>query len=202
MKQRGKQEMTFKIVTKTLLFVALTTISTLGFSADTYQIDAGHSAVLFAVDHMNVSTSRGRFNDFEGKITYDAAKPEASSFEMTIKIGSIDTYSERRDKHLRSPDFFNANQFPTASFTSSSVKKGSNGELHVTGTFKMLGVEKELTWVISKIRTGKSPRGTKLLGADGQVTIKRSEFGMSTYLKDGAIGDEVTITVNLEATAK
>ncbi len=183
---------------KAIILVAATVLTSLSFASETFKIDTGHSAVSFAVSHMQVSTAKGRFNDFEGTVVYSADNPAQSKFEMTIKIESVDTASERRDKHLRSPDFFNAKQFPTATFTSTKVEKNGEG-LKITGDFTLMGITKSISFDVPRIATGANPRGEKLLGFDAQTVIKRSDFGMNTYLKEGAIGDEVILEINVEA---
>src|SRR5262245_25594216 len=87
-------------------------------AAETFAVDTVHSSVIFRLKHLNTSYAYGRFNDFSGSITYDAAKPEASTVQLTIKTTSVDTGNEGRDKHLRSPDFLECEKFPEMSFAS------------------------------------------------------------------------------------
>src|SRR5260370_39637654 len=96
-------------------------------AADEYKIDRNHSSVNFTVTHMTVSTVHGRFTDFDGKILYDDKDPSKSSVSVTIKTASITTDVEPRDKHLKTPDFFDVANFPEITFSSKSVEKTSKG---------------------------------------------------------------------------
>ena len=118
-------------------------------AGEVFDVDAGHSAVIFAIKHMNVSYAYGRFNAFEGKIDYNEANPSASTFELTIDVASIDTYSERRDKHLRSTDFFSATQFPKIVFKSSKVEASGNN-------FKVSGNMDVVDPIGNQILTGRT----------------------------------------------
>mgnify|MGYP001190808197 CR=1 FL=1 len=180
------------------LFLYLLLLGSAGsaFAADTYKVDAGHTVVVFQVTHLNVSNFYGRFNETEGQIIYDAAKPENSSIEFRIKTESVDTNSEKRDKHLKGPDFFNVKQFPIIQFRSKSVKAQSDGNLEVAGEATMLGVTRPLTVRVEKIGEGKDPWGGHRIGFEAKFSLKRSDFGMKYNLK--GLGDEVKTTVAIE----
>ena len=167
---------------------------------DKFDIDPVHSMVFFKVEHLGVSNNYGRFNDISGSYTFDEAKPAASSFDVTIKAESVDTHSDKRDQHLRSPDFFNAKQFPVITFKSKCIKKSGDKRYAATGTLQMHGVEKEITVDIEHIGSGDDPWGNFRSGFETVFTVKRSEFGMKYML--GGIGDEVTVHVNIEGIAK
>lgn len=169
-------------------------------AAESYTIDGSHSSVVFRVKHMNVSNFYGRFNDISGKLNLDAANPEASSIEVTLKTESIDTANEKRDNHLKSPDFFNAKEFPTLTFKSTKVEAGEGETLKVTGDLTLHGVTKSITVDVEKTGTADHPRGGKVTGVASTFTIKRSEFGMD-YMLSG-LSDEVTIMIGLEGIAK
>src|SRR5688500_3827443 len=111
----------------------------------TLTVDAVHSTVIFKCKHANTSWSFGRFNQIDGKIQYDAEKPEASSIELTIPIESIDTAHKDRDAHLRHTDFFSAAEFPNATFKSKSVTKKGDKNMTVVGDLTIKGVTKPLT---------------------------------------------------------
>src|ERR1700687_5815575 len=91
-------------------------------AADEYKVDTAHSSVAFKISHLDLSWIHGRFNDYSGTFTIDPDDAGKSSFEMTIDTKSVDTNNKNRDNHLRSPDFFNAKQFPAITFKSTSVK--------------------------------------------------------------------------------
>lgn len=172
------------------------------WAGETYEIDSTHSFISFAVKHLNVSMAHGRFNSFEGAIQYDPDTSSATSIELIIKADSIDTGNERRDKHLKSPDFFNAKQFGVVSFKSTAIEKTSPNSMRVMGDLTLLGVTKSVTVVVEEIGSGKGPRGSFLRGFQGTVQIKRSDFNMSYGIEAGALGDEVTLSFSLETVKK
>ena len=169
-------------------------------SADTYQIDPGHSSFIFRIKHMNTSFLYGRINTSSGTLVVDDADASKSSIELELKADSVDTVNEKRDQHLKGPDFFNSKQFPTITFKSKSVKKSGDADLEVTGDFTLLGVTKELTTKMTRTGGGKTPFGDFRVGYEGAFAFKRSDFGMKTMLDN--IGDDVTITVAVEAAHK
>ncbi|MCK6455436.1 MAG: YceI family protein [Phycisphaerae bacterium] len=170
--------------------------------AGEYSIDASHSAVLFKIRHLETSWFYGRFNHFSGKISFDEQKPEEMTIGVTVKAASIDTGNTKRDLHLKSPDFFNAKQFPKITFKSQKVKRASEGNktYEVSGELTLHGVTKNITVQLTHVGSGKGMSGGKLVGFHTNFTIKRSDFGMG-YMQKG-LGDDVEITVSLEAVQK
>lgn len=184
-----------KFFSPILALVLLSTTATA--HAETYKVDPVHSFMLFHVRHFDAGNVYGRFNNPTGTVTYDAADPSKSSFDVQVQAANIDTGNEKRDQHLKSPDFFNVEQFPTLSFKSTKVAKGEGDTLKVTGDLTIHGVTKSITVDATKLGEGKNPRGTELIGFETKFTIKRSDYDMN--FMPGAIGDEVHITVALEA---
>ncbi len=166
-------------------------------AGEKFTVDAGHSAVLFHVKHMGIGISYGRFNEFEGSVDYDK-NASAMSFELSVKASSVDTAAERRDKHLRSPDFLNANQFANITFKSTKVERAGDNKLKVTGDFTMLGTTKQVTFDVEETGAGEHPRGGFLRGYHAVGVIKRSEYGMTYGLDNGALADEITLIISLE----
>jgi polyisoprenoid-binding protein YceI len=167
-----------------------------------FEIDASHSAVIYRIKHLGVAYNYGRFNDVSGSFVFDADEPEASSISVEIDTASVDSGNEKRDNHLRSPDFFNAKQFPTATFESTSVRKTGPSVYEVTGDFTMLGQTMPITATINKTGEGKDPWGGFRSGIETTFTIKRSDFGMMYMVENGGLGDEVRLTVALEGIRK
>lgn len=167
-------------------------------AADTYQIDAAHSSILFSARRLGVVDVYGRFNGVSGSITVDRDNPTAGSVEMTIKTESIDTANQRRDDHLRSPDFFNATQFPEITFRSTAVRGVGERKFEVTGDLTIHGVTRSLTTVVEQVGEGKHPRrGTELIGFQARFVVKRSDFGIN-YMQ-GALSDEIPILLVIHA---
>ena len=171
-------------------------LGTFAVAADTYKIDSEHSAVIFRVTHFNVGNAYGRFNDPTGTVVYDKADPSKSTFTFEVKTDNVDTDNDKRDAHLKSPDFFDAKQFPTITFKSKSVK-GEGDMLQVTGDLNLHGVTKEITVPIKK--TGETDTGKMgyRTGWEAQVDLKRSDFGMTGM--QGPIGDDVHLVISFEA---
>ena len=186
---------------RALTLVAVLLIATTSWTAlgDTYALDPLHCSIIFRIKHNNVTWFYGRINAPEGTIIYDPAKPEASSFDITLKSANIDTGNTARDNQLKSPTFFNARDIPTMTFKSSSVKKADDNNLEVTGDLTVHGVTKPLTLKLEQ--TGMTTTGPKpLVGFEGTFTIKRTDFGMSEMLN--GLGDDVRMIVSFEAGKK
>src|SRR5579884_2090999 len=156
-------------------------------AADTYTIDPMHSSVTFKISHLGLSWVHGRFDDVAGIFALDANDPSKCSFELTIKAQSVDTNNQKRDDHLRSPDFFNVKQFPQLTFKSTAVK-ATNGGYEVTGDMTMHGVTKSVTFPLVGGRKAEFPRGMQRTGYSTEFVLKRSDFGMDKMLN--AIGDD------------
>ncbi len=174
-------------------------------AADTYSVDKTHSDLSFQIRHL-VGKVRGSFGDFSGTITADPAKPEASSVEFTIKAQSINTANDDRDKHLRSADFFEVEKFPEISFKSTKIKALGKDRYEVTGDFSMHGVTKTLALPVAFLGSGKDPWGNERAGFETTTTLNRKDFGIvwNKALDAGGVvlGDEVSISITLEATKK
>ena len=166
--------------------------------ADDYVMDAMHSSVSFKISHLGLSWIHGRFNDFAGGFTIDADAGKCA-FAMTLKATSIDTNNQKRDDHLRSPDFFNVKQFPAITFKSTSVKAVKEG-YQVTGDFTLHGVTKPLTFNLLGGRKAEFPKGVQRTGYSTELILKRSEFGMDKFGE--ALGDEVYVAISFEGTKK
>ncbi|HLL90317.1 MAG TPA: YceI family protein [Tepidisphaeraceae bacterium] len=182
--------------------VALGLTGGIARAADTFQVDAEHSIVLYRVKHLNVGWAYGTINDPTGTVTWDEQNPQNSSIQMTADLAKLDTDNEKRDEHLRGPDFFNAKQFPTMTFKSTKIAKSSAGEnlYDVTGDLTVHGVTKPVTVTFEHVGTGKDPWGNIRAGFETTFTVQRSEFDMN-YMPEG-IGNDVRVTVSFEATRK
>lgn len=162
-----------------------------------FKLDPTHTSVIFKVNHMGFSNVYGMFRAIDGKFTFDEAKPEKSSFEMTIKADSVDTNEKKRDDHLRNQDFFNAKQYPTITLKSKSVKK-TGDKYEVTADLNMHGVNKPITFTFHRMKTGKDPWGNFRTGGEAILKLKRTDYGMNYMSKPGEVGDDIEIIVNVE----
>ena len=187
------------------------TLGALAFAASavaqgTYTIDPQHSAAEFSVRHLMISNVKGEFTKVSGTIVYDPKNPAAAKIDAVIEVNSISTREPQRDAHLKSPDFFDTAKFPTIAFQSKQVWK-SNGKLQVKGDLTMHGVTHEVVLdVDGPTAEVKDPWGNPRLGASATTKIDRKNWGLvwNKALEAGGvmIGDEVTITIDIEATRK
>ncbi len=165
-----------------------------------YKVDPIHSTNVFRIRHNNVANFYGRFNEMNGTVNWDDADPGASSIKIEIPVASVDTGKEGRNNHLKSPDFFNAAQFPTMTFASTSFSKSGDNTFKVSGDLTIHGVTMPVTAELVKTGTGKDGRsGRDLIGLESTFDIKRSDFGMDYGVANGVLGDDVRIIVAIEA---
>jgi polyisoprenoid-binding protein YceI len=165
-------------------------------------VDASHSSVGFSVRHMMISNVRGEFQKLEGSVSWDPAHPEATKIEATIDIASISTRDEKRDGHLKSPDFLDAEKFPTLVFKSKSVTVKSKEDLSVSGDLTLHGVTKEVVLdVEGPSAASTDPFGNVRIGATATTKIKREDFGLvwNAALETGGVlvGNDVKITIDI-----
>lgn len=190
------------ISSRTLIAVAGLALSAVASAAATapsgnYKIDPAHSVAYFEVGHMGgISRFMGRFNDMSGDLVVDA--PAKSTIKVEIKTDSIDTKHEGLDKHLKSPDFFNAVQFPSLTFNSTAISLNGAGEGTVAGNLSLHGVTKPVTLKLKQIGSGKGMKGETRVGYVATGSVKRTDFGMG-YGVPGAATDEVDLRINIEA---
>lgn len=167
------------------------------FAADSYTADPAHTYPSFEISHLGFSTSRGTFEKTSGKITLDTAA-KSGTIDVTIDTASLHTGWQKRDDHLKSEEFFNVGKFPTMTYKSSKLRFEGDSLVGADGELTILGVTKPVSLAISGFKCANHPMTKKpMCGANAAATIKRSEFGMSTYVP--AIGDEVKIEIQIEA---
>jgi polyisoprenoid-binding protein YceI len=169
-----------------------------------WNIDTAHSQVTFAVKHMMVTNVTGSFHIFKGKLEIDEEHPENSWVEAEAETSSINTRDERRDGHLRSPDFFDAQTYPTISFKSKKVEPISKDEFRILGDLTMHGVTREVLFKAEYAgQVAKDPFGLQRAGLQATTTINRKDFGLNwnQVLEAGgvAVSDKVKIEIDLAA---
>jgi polyisoprenoid-binding protein YceI len=169
-------------------------------AVDSFEIDAVHSTVLFRITHAGAGVFWGRFSEVSGTFVIDADDLPGSYFKVTVPISGVDTNNAKRDAHLSSGDFFNARQYPEATFESTGVTAtDEDGVFEVTGDLTLFGQTKSITARV--LDNGKSRfQGKATHGFEVEFTIKRSEFGNTTYLapdgsNSGGLGNDVRIIV-------
>jgi polyisoprenoid-binding protein YceI len=177
-------------------------LAALGISAAaaapvSYSIDPSHTFPRFEINHLGFSTHAGLFTKTSGKIVLDR-EAHVGSLEVTVDTGSILTGDAKLENHLKSPDFFDVAKHPTMTFKSTKMNFAGDVPTSVEGQLTLLGVTKPLTLQLSNVKFGQHPMAKKdWAGALAVGTLKRSEFGMTTYVP--AVGDEVSLRIQVEA---
>jgi polyisoprenoid-binding protein YceI len=175
--------------------------------AATWTIDPAHTSAQFAVRHLMVSTVRGEFGKVSGTVNLDEHDPAKTSIDATIDATSINTRVAKRDEHLKNPDFLDVAKYPTITFKSKKVEKVADTKFKVTGDLTLHGVTKEVVLDVEGSPTPiKDPSGNLRIGGVATTKINRQDFGLqwNRTLETGGvvIGDEVSITIDIELTRK
>jgi polyisoprenoid-binding protein YceI len=181
------------------MFAALLTTS-VAFAADTYTIDPAHTSFAFVVKHMMISNVPGEFDKFSGQIVYSPTDLANSQANISIDVNSINTRIDKRDAHLKSPDFFDAAKFPAITFVSTKFTPG-----YITGNLTMKGVTKTVTIPVT-ISGPVNEMGHQAIGITGSTTINRQDYGVNwnkTLDQGGlAVSNDVLINISIEADQK
>ncbi len=164
--------------------------------ADTFNVDPVHSIANFSVGHLGLAKVQGRFNDVSGSFSYDPTKPENTEVTIVINANSVDSNHDKRDQHLRSPDFFDAKQFPKIVFKSTQYTGNKSLGL-IEGDLTMHGITKKMTFSVQVIGEGNDPWGGYRMGALVTGSVKRSEFGIDYFIP--GVSDEVSVVFSVEA---
>jgi polyisoprenoid-binding protein YceI len=162
-----------------------------------YAIDkqGQHAFVNFKISHLGYSWLYGTFKDFDGSFSYDAAKPQDSKVNVTLNTTSVDTNHAERDKHLRSDDFLNVGEHPTATFASTAVKSTGDGTADISGDLTLNGVTKPVVIAATFIGEGKDPWGGYRAGFEGSTTLKLKDFDIQKDLGPASQSVELIISV-------
>ena len=183
-----------------LIVLFVLSAASMAFAADTYVIDPNHTSFTFTAKHMMISNVPGEFNKFSGTITYDPKGLDSSNADVTIDASSINTRIDKRDAHLKSPDFFDVAQFPTITFVSTKFTPG-----YISGKLTMRGVTNFITIPVT-IAGPVDEMGHQAIGITGSVTINRQDWGIkwNKNLDQGgvAVSNDILINISIEADKK
>ena len=166
-------------------------------TAKSYTVDGVHSGVIFRIMHAGAAPFYGMFTNLSGDMTVDMESPQATRLNMEIDTSKVATGNDNRDDHLRSADFFNARQFPTATFTSTNASVNDDGSMTIEGDLTLLGVTKPVKATMTPTGEGQFRNSTRA-GFETKLTFNRSDFGMTAYIDQGTLGDEVQLIVYIE----
>jgi polyisoprenoid-binding protein YceI len=186
---------------KLSILVALFSITLMGAQSK-WNIDASHSSIRFAVDHMVISEVEGVFSTYEGSIITTTADFSDAKINFVVDVNSVNTDNAKRDEHLRGADFFETSKYPKMTFVSTSVQKTGDHKYNLKGKLSLHGITKEITLAMTYGGTTKDPWGNTKAGLKVTGVINRTDFGLkyNSVLEAGSlmIGEEVTITAKVE----
>ena len=191
---------------KKFLALSIISVSSIIAHAESYKLDESHTTIGFKVKHLVISTVTGRFNKFEGSGNFDEKTKTLKDLKATIQVSSIDTNEADRDKHLKSPDFFNADKFPTitAEIKSANFAKADDASLKLK--LKIRDITKDVDFAAKFLGTVTDPWGNKRIAFEGKGKVNRKDFGVSwnkTLDKGGVMVDDmVEIFIEGEAIAE
>ena len=181
----------------------MSTVAAPQAATSTWNVDPVHSVAEFKVKHMMISNVKGQFTGVKGSLALDESDVTKSRVEVSIDAASITTREPQRDAHLKSPDFFDVEKFPTLSFKSTTIKRAGEGELAVAGDLTIHGITRNVVFTVEgPTPQAKDPWGNTRLGLSATTKINRKDFGLTwnAALETGGIlvGDEVTITLDVQ----
>jgi polyisoprenoid-binding protein YceI len=167
-----------------------------------WQVDASHTTAQFAVRHLMISTVKGWFSDVNGTVIYDPAHPELASVDVKIPVATITTRDEKRDAHLKSPDFFDAEKHPWMTFKSKRIVLGAKDKFTLIGDLTIRGVTREVQLAVTNEGSGTDPWGNERMGFSATGRVNRQDFGLkwNVALETGGVlvGDDVKIALDIE----
>lgn len=171
-----------------------------------WEVDPAHSTVKFSVPHLVISDVEGSFQKYAGSVTSTNPDFSGASVEFTVDVSSIDTDNDNRDKHLKGPDFFDAEKYPQMTFKSSSFKKKQGNKYELAGNLTIHGVTKPVTFDVTYGGTAKDGYGNTKAGFKATTVINRFDYGLKwnnlTEAGGAVVGKEVTIELKLEFAQK
>lgn len=174
-------------------------------AVQTWQIDPAHTNVEFAVKHLMISSVKGRFADVKGELTGDITNPNSFELDVTIGTASVDTRQAQRDAHLRSPDFFDAEHWPTIRFSGKRIEGNVADEFSLFGDITIRDVTRELQLRVTNEGAVIDPWGGSRIGFSAKTKLDRRDFGLlyNQALETGGfvVGDEIKISIDVEFTA-
>jgi len=186
---------------KTLFAATLLMLATaMPAQAEQYDFDikGQHAFIQFRIKHLGFSWLLGSFRKFNGHFTYDERHPEKNSVSVTINVASLDTNHAKRDKHLRSEDFFDVARYPTATFVSTSYEATGKDTGILHGKFTLRGITKDIAIRVKQIGTGPDPWGGYRRGFEGHTTLHLSDYRMKKAGMLGAVAENIEIFLSIE----
>jgi polyisoprenoid-binding protein YceI len=168
-----------------------------------WDIDTSHSGLHFTVRHMVISKVRGAFERWQGAFDFDPQQPSASKVTARIEAASIDTREAKRDEHLRSPEFLDAEKYPVLTFESTKVERKKADRFRVAGHLTIRGATRPVELAVEFLGTGKDPWGHERIAFQASTSINRKDFGLTWnhLLEAGGVlvGEQVDVSIGVQA---
>lgn len=188
------------------LLIATALLTAVSAHAAEYTVDPDHSSIGFKVRHLGISSVAGQFADVSGNFTFDPKNIKAASAQAKIAAKSVDTQQAKRDEHLRSPDFFAAEQFPEISFTSKEITAVDGNEFKVLGDLTIRGQTRPVTLDAEYQGSATDPWGNERIAIEAETTINRKDWGLTwnklTEAGSIVVGEDVKITLEIQGIKK
>ncbi|MBI1228105.1 MAG: polyisoprenoid-binding protein [Bacteroidetes bacterium] len=195
----------FRLTSALAIVATLFSFTLLMAPAKQWKVDKAHSAISFSINHLFTAVE-GRFLQFEDEFLFDPNNLQESKASFTIDVASVNTQEQKRDQHLQSADFFDAEKFSKIKFTSTRFESKGGNNYVAYGKLTIKDVTKEITLPFKVLGTTDHPmmKGTKVMGIAAETTINRNDYGVGTgsWAATMVVGDQVNVKINLEATSK
>lgn len=180
----------------------MTATANLEVDTKPWQIDTSHTSAQFAVRHLMISTVKGWFSDISGTVVHDPNHPELLNVDVKIPVATINTRDEKRDAHLKSPDFFDAERYPWITFKGKRIVQGAKDKFTLIGDLTIRGVTREIQLAVTNEGSGSDPWGNERMGFSASGRLNRQEYGLkwNVALEAGGVlvGDDVKISLDVE----
>lgn len=183
---------------KVVLSFVFTLLSVFGFAQTEWSADPMHSSVNFNIKHMGINFVQGRFDAFKGKVSAQGANLDNAVFDFSVDVNSINTGVEMRDKHLKSPDFFDAEKYPAMSFHSTSITKDKNNNYTLKGTLKIKETVKEITVPVTFGGVTKNQQGKEVMGFQAKFTVNRLDYGIKYDPTGAGVAKDAEVSLFFE----
>ncbi|WP_300688675.1 YceI family protein [Chryseobacterium sp.] len=183
---------------KVFLSFVFALFSVVAFAQGSWEVDPMHSSVNFNIKHMGISFVQGRFDKFEGRVNNNGANLDNADFKFGVSIRSINTGVDARDRHLVSPDFFDAEKYPAIEFKSTSITKDKNNNYILKGKLNMKGIEKEISVPVIFGGITKNKEGKEIMGIQAKFTVNRLDYGIKYDPTGAGIAKEVEVSLYYE----
>jgi polyisoprenoid-binding protein YceI len=185
-----------------LVIFASLFVFTWTYGAEKYVIDPSHASIGFSIRHMVISKVKGQFRRYTAEFLRNEQDSSKSSASAVVYVESIDTGQPERDKHLRSPEFFDVEKYPTITFQSNQIEKLGEKDYVAVGTLTMHGVSKEIRLPFTILGSIKDPWGKTRVGIESQLSLNRLDYGLAwdKRMEDGGlmVGHTVNVELNFE----